>query len=151
MRCRIRSWRSVYPFLYLFVGTLFFVVGGYWLLRSLKDPIMSVIDGVSFPCFSLDYSAFLRTLSTSNFSHDMLFFPCRHTALGSLTFNLSVTFHLSASSAMQSHLIILGFYCDIISFSHILPVSRFLHLSGWIHSSGEDRFIIRCICIGYCM
>lgn len=28
--------------------TLFFVVGGYWLLRSLKDPIMSVIDGVSY-------------------------------------------------------------------------------------------------------
>lgn len=28
-------------------GTLFFVVGGYWLLRSLKDPIMSVINGVS--------------------------------------------------------------------------------------------------------
>jgi hypothetical protein len=28
-------------------STLFFVVGGYWLLRSLKDPIMSVIDGVS--------------------------------------------------------------------------------------------------------
>lgn len=27
--------------------TLFFIVGGYWLLRSLKDPIMSVIDGVS--------------------------------------------------------------------------------------------------------
>lgn len=27
-------------------GTLFFVVGGYWLLRSLKDPIISVIDGV---------------------------------------------------------------------------------------------------------
>jgi hypothetical protein len=31
-------------------GTLFFIVGGYWLLRSLKDPIMSVIDGVQ--CFS---------------------------------------------------------------------------------------------------
>lgn len=30
--------------------TLFFVVGGYWLLRSLKDPIMSVINGVSV-CF----------------------------------------------------------------------------------------------------
>lgn len=28
-------------------ATLFFVVGGYWLLRSLKDPIISVIDGVS--------------------------------------------------------------------------------------------------------
>ena len=28
--------------------TLFFVVGGYWLLRSLKDPIMSVIDGVEY-------------------------------------------------------------------------------------------------------
>lgn len=27
-------------------STLFFVVGGYWLLRSLKDPIMSTIDGV---------------------------------------------------------------------------------------------------------
>ena len=27
--------------------TLFFTVGGYWLLRSLKDPIMSVIDGVN--------------------------------------------------------------------------------------------------------
>ena len=27
-------------------GTLFFIVGGYWLLRSLKDPIMSVINGV---------------------------------------------------------------------------------------------------------
>ncbi len=27
-------------------GTLFFVVGGYWLLRSLKDPIISAIDGV---------------------------------------------------------------------------------------------------------
>lgn len=26
--------------------TLFFVVGGYWLLRSLKDPIISTIDGV---------------------------------------------------------------------------------------------------------
>ena len=25
---------------------LFFIVGGYWLLRSLKDPIMSSIDGV---------------------------------------------------------------------------------------------------------
>jgi len=29
-------------------GTLFFVVGGYWLLRSLKDPIMSVINGVGW-------------------------------------------------------------------------------------------------------
>jgi AAA family ATP:ADP antiporter len=28
-------------------STLFFIVGGYWLLRSLKDPIMSVINGVS--------------------------------------------------------------------------------------------------------
>lgn len=28
-------------------GTLFFIVGGYWLLRSLKDPIMSTINGVS--------------------------------------------------------------------------------------------------------
>lgn len=28
-------------------STLFFIVGGYWLLRSLKDPIISVIDGVS--------------------------------------------------------------------------------------------------------
>lgn len=27
--------------------TLFFIVGGYWLLRSLKDPIMSTISGVS--------------------------------------------------------------------------------------------------------
>ena len=27
--------------------TLFFIVGGYWLLRYLKDPIMSAIDGVS--------------------------------------------------------------------------------------------------------
>lgn len=26
--------------------TLFFTVGGYWLLRSLKDPIISIIDGV---------------------------------------------------------------------------------------------------------
>jgi hypothetical protein len=34
------SWLSI---------TLFFVVGGYWLLRSLKDPIMSVINGVSSP------------------------------------------------------------------------------------------------------
>jgi ATP:ADP antiporter, AAA family len=30
-------------------STLFFIVGGYWLLRSLKDPIISVIDGVSPP------------------------------------------------------------------------------------------------------
>lgn len=29
-------------------ATLFFVVGGYWLLRSLKDPIMSVINGVEY-------------------------------------------------------------------------------------------------------
>lgn len=28
--------------------TLFFVVGGYWLLRSIKDPIISVIDGVEY-------------------------------------------------------------------------------------------------------
>lgn len=27
-------------------GTLFFIVGGYWLLRSLKDPVMSAISGV---------------------------------------------------------------------------------------------------------
>jgi hypothetical protein len=26
--------------------TLFFTVGGYWLLRSIKDPIISIIDGV---------------------------------------------------------------------------------------------------------
>lgn len=32
--------------------TLFFIVGGYWLLRSLKDPIMSVINGVSSDYFS---------------------------------------------------------------------------------------------------
>jgi AAA family ATP:ADP antiporter len=29
-------------------ATLFFVVGGYWLLRSLKDPIISTIDGVEY-------------------------------------------------------------------------------------------------------
>jgi len=29
-------------------STLFFIVGGYWLLRSLKDPIMSAIDGVEY-------------------------------------------------------------------------------------------------------
>lgn len=29
-------------------SALFFIVGGYWLLRSLKDPIMSVIDGVEY-------------------------------------------------------------------------------------------------------
>ena len=29
-------------------STLFFVVGGYWLLRSLKDPIMSGISGVEY-------------------------------------------------------------------------------------------------------
>ncbi|KAJ1428062.1 TLC ATP/ADP transporter-domain-containing protein [Ochromonadaceae sp. CCMP2298] len=28
--------------------TLFFIVGGYWLLRSLKDPIMSAINGVEY-------------------------------------------------------------------------------------------------------
>lgn len=28
--------------------TLFFTVGGYWLLRSIKDPIISTIDGVCF-------------------------------------------------------------------------------------------------------
>lgn len=32
--------------------TLFFTVGGYWLLRSLKDPIISIIDGVR-PLFCL--------------------------------------------------------------------------------------------------
>jgi AAA family ATP:ADP antiporter len=28
--------------------TLFFTVGGYWLLRSIKDPIISTIDGVRY-------------------------------------------------------------------------------------------------------
>ncbi len=28
---------------YYFKGTLFFIVGGYWLLRSLKDPIVSSV------------------------------------------------------------------------------------------------------------
>jgi len=28
--------------------TLFFTVGGYWLLRSIKDPIMAAIDGVEY-------------------------------------------------------------------------------------------------------
>jgi len=27
-------------------ATLFFIVGGYWLLRSIKDPIIGIIDGV---------------------------------------------------------------------------------------------------------
>ena len=27
-------------------GTLFFIVGGYWLLRSLKDPIIATLVGV---------------------------------------------------------------------------------------------------------
>lgn len=39
------------------VGTLFFVVGGYWLLRSLKDPIMSTIDGVHFSLTLLLWSS----------------------------------------------------------------------------------------------
>jgi AAA family ATP:ADP antiporter len=29
-------------------GTLFFIVGGYWLLRTIKDPIISSIDGVQY-------------------------------------------------------------------------------------------------------
>ncbi|CAM9921879.1 unnamed protein product [Ectocarpus sp. 12 AP-2014] len=29
-------------------GTLFFIIGGYWLLRSLKDPIVATIVGVDF-------------------------------------------------------------------------------------------------------
>ncbi|CAM9593200.1 unnamed protein product, partial [Discosporangium mesarthrocarpum] len=29
-------------------GTLFFIIGGYWLLRSLKDPIVSAIVGVEY-------------------------------------------------------------------------------------------------------
>lgn len=29
-------------------GTLFFIIGGYWLLRSLKDPIVSAILGVEY-------------------------------------------------------------------------------------------------------
>lgn len=36
-------------------STLFFVVGGYWLLRSLKDPIMSAINGVSKLAVFLGY------------------------------------------------------------------------------------------------
>ena len=31
--------------------TLFFTVGGYWLLRSIKDPIISTINGVIFTCY----------------------------------------------------------------------------------------------------
>merc|ERR1719198_2054969 len=27
-------------------GTLFFIIGGYWLLRSIKDPVISTINGV---------------------------------------------------------------------------------------------------------
>jgi AAA family ATP:ADP antiporter len=37
-------------------STLFFTVGGYWLLRSLKDPIISVINGV----FELIYLVFVK-------------------------------------------------------------------------------------------
>ena len=29
-------------------GTLFFIVGGYWLLRSLKDPVLATICGVEY-------------------------------------------------------------------------------------------------------
>ena len=36
-------WRVV-----MLAGTLFFVVGGYWLLRTIKDPIMSSINGVEY-------------------------------------------------------------------------------------------------------
>lgn len=39
-------------------ATLFFVVGGYWLLRSLKDPIISVIDGVSLSKVNMRGNAF---------------------------------------------------------------------------------------------
>ena len=27
-------------------GTLFFIIGGYWLLRSIKDPVIATINGV---------------------------------------------------------------------------------------------------------
>lgn len=43
-------------------STLFFVVGGYWLLRSLKDPIISVIDGVSI-LFVLSHNEYLTVCS----------------------------------------------------------------------------------------
>uniref|UniRef100_A0A7S2SQY8 ADP,ATP carrier protein n=1 Tax=Rhizochromulina marina TaxID=1034831 RepID=A0A7S2SQY8_9STRA len=39
------SWNDKLRLLWL-SGTLFFIIGGYWLLRSLKDPIISTIDGV---------------------------------------------------------------------------------------------------------
>ena len=29
-------------------GTLFFIIGGYWLLRSLKDPVIATICGVEY-------------------------------------------------------------------------------------------------------
>ena len=29
-------------------STLFFIIGGYWLLRSLKDPVIATICGVEY-------------------------------------------------------------------------------------------------------
>ena len=57
--------------------TLFFVVGGYWLLRTLKDPIMSSIDGVS--CSQLhvylsDHCSLLNLHDMSTYSYSLTLF-----------------------------------------------------------------------------
>ncbi|KAJ8613438.1 hypothetical protein CTAYLR_002323 [Chrysophaeum taylorii] len=41
------SWEEKLRLLWL-ASTLFFIIGGYWLLRSLKDPVISTICGVEY-------------------------------------------------------------------------------------------------------
>ena len=59
-------------------STLFFIVGAYWLLRSLKDPIISTIVGVQYIPTAKICSLFVVLTLVVVYNKLLDMFPKRH-------------------------------------------------------------------------
>jgi len=126
--------------------TLFFMIGGYWLLRSLKDPVLTAICGVeviprakmvSVLVVLFVVSAYNQLLSSPSFPKHHLFF-----IFGSIYFALFMTIAvllkhptIGLDNQIPSPSRLLGWisYCTIESFGSIM-VSLFWSFANSVNS-----------------
>lgn len=125
--------------------TLFFMIGGYWLLRSLKDPVLTAICGVEVIPRAKMLSVVVVLLAVSGYNHLLSSnLPKHHLfyIFGSLYFALFMTIalllkhpYIGLDNQIPSPNRLLGWvsYCTIESFGSIM-VSLFWSFSNSVNS-----------------
>jgi AAA family ATP:ADP antiporter len=125
--------------------TLFFMIGGYWLLRSLKDPVLTAICGVEVIPRAKMVSVVVVLLAVSGYNHLLSSnLPKHHLfyIFGSLYFCLFMTIalllkhpYIGLDNQIPNPNRLLGWisYCTIESFGSIM-VSLFWSFSNSVNS-----------------